>query len=141
MIRALHVSVAQPNYAPHGCKYKEVMLMLDHMVLHASGQPGTGVAAYCRVRAPDQVYSRAYDYQVSLLRNSQNGVVAVMYNVHDEKNFDFVAFRFAIQLITIVLYLSSASDDPSRNGSVYFNKIANKRSSADFKKDTRIEIT
>ena len=129
MIRALHVSVAQPNYEPHACRYTKVMSMPDHLVLDASGQPGgTGVAAYCRIRAPDQVYSRAYDYQVSLLRNSQYGVVAVMYNVQDEKNFDFVAFRFALQLVTVVLYLSSANDDPSRNGFVYLNTIANIRS-------------
>lgn len=84
------------GYESNGCTHTDVLLAFDHMIVDAAGPAGVGTTNYhCRVRVPYEVYGRAYDYKVSLLRYSEDGVVAAMYNVDDEDNFDFIAFRSA----------------------------------------------
>ncbi|KAI0233170.1 putative skeletal organic matrix protein 7 [Lamellibrachia satsuma] len=96
------------GYESNGCTHTDVLLAFDHMIVDAAGPAGVGTTNYhCRVRVPYEVYGRAYDYKVSLLRYSEDGVVAAMYNVDDEDNFDFIAFR-----------LNAAPDDCFTTGHV-----------------------
>ena len=78
------------------------MRALDYLEIDANGP--TSSTTGCRVIVPDEVFGRAYDYSVSLLRHSKDGEVAVLYNVHDGENFDLIKFRY-VQVIHALAFL------------------------------------